>query len=334
MLSNMKVLIGLLIMIGGLAYWVSQTQNNINLQQPLIPAWQQDDEQISAIDQVILSQGDEQLVLTKTAGNWQLNNGFYASIEPLFKLMQSLKAAEIIETKTANPEKHAQLELADDDLKVSLYQAGEVKLALQVGKQSTAGMTFVRFAGEDQTYTVNGLEPISFSQDSWTLKTVLDIAPEDVKAVTLKPVEGEVITVNRNPESGALQLLDIPDGYQLQANAYLDQLVGGLSRLMIDDALPAESWPASTTEMAEVPAQLSASYLLQSGQQITIDVYQQDEDYFLTIDASQYPQYDDWVMKIAAYKYNALNRQLSEFIEPIPNQEKPGDEAAVDSSGA
>ncbi|VAW48033.1 hypothetical protein MNBD_GAMMA02-709 [hydrothermal vent metagenome] len=322
MLSKMKVLTGLLIVMAGLAYWVLQSQNNSDAdqQQLLIPAWQQDEAQIRAIDQLILAQGGEQLVLTKTGDMWQLNNGFYASIDPLFDLIQSLKTAEIIEAKTANPARHAQLELADDDLLVSLYQADQLQHTLHVGKKSTADLTFVRRAGEDQTYTVKGLKAVSFNPDSWALKTVVDIAGEDVQAVTLTSADGELITVNRNPESGVLQLADIPEGFQLQTNAYLDQLVGGLSRLMIDEAVPAESWPAATTDVAEVPAHLSATYQLNSGTVINIDVYQQDDAYFLTIDSVQYPQYDGWVMKIAEYKFKALNRQLIEFIEPVQTQ--------------
>jgi len=333
MLSKMKVLIGLLIVIAGLAYWVSQSQNSseTDQQQPLLPAWQQNDALISSLDQLILTQGGEQLLLSKTADMWQLNNGFYASIEPLFDLIQALKNAEIIEAKTANPDKHDQLDLAGDDLLVSLYQAGQLQHALHVGKKTTAGLTFVRRAGEDQTYTVKGLNAVSFNSDSWALKTVVDIAAEDVDAVTLKPADGEMITVNRNQESGDLQLANIPAGFQVQSNAHLDQLIGGLSRLTIDEALPAESWPVATTDVTEVPAQLSATYLLKTGAEIHIDIYQQDDGYFLTIDSSQFPQYADWVMKIAEYKFTAMNRQLAEFIEPIQNQPQSIDQAIDES---
>ena len=335
MLNNMKVLIGLLILIAGLAYWVTQNQpGDISQQpQPLIPAWQQDDAQISAVDKVALSQGGEQLVLTRVNDTWRLNNGFYASIDPLFKLMQSLKAAEIVEVKTANPERHAQLELADDDLKVSLSQAGELKYAIHVGKQSSAGLTFVRLEGEDQTYTVKGLDAISFNADNWALKTVLDVPAEQVMAVTLKPTIGEPIKVNRAPEGGVLQLVDMPQGYQLKANAYLDQLAAGLSRLMIDEAVPAESWPETSDDVTEVPMLLTANYQLSSGQDVNMAVHQQGDEYFMTIDSVLYPQYADWVLKIAAYKFKALNRQLSEFIEPITAPDASADELEVETSG-
>ena len=335
MLNNMKVLIGLLILITGLAYWVTQNQPGNTSQQPqaLIPAWQQDDAQISAIDNIVLSQGGEQLVLTKMDDTWRLNNGFFAAIEPLFNLMQSLKAAEIIEVKTANPERHAQLDLADDDLKLSLSQAGEVKYAFHVGKLSTAGLRFVRLEGEDQTYTVKGLESIAFNADNWTLKTVLDVPAARVMAVTLKPENGESISVKRNPEDGVLQLADMPQGFQLKASAYLDQLAGGLARLMIDEAVPAESWPQTSHAVTEVPMLLTANYQLSSGEEITITVHQQGDDYFMTIDSDEYPQYADWVMKIAGYKFKALNRQLSEFIEPITMQDSVTGEGEIEKSG-
>ncbi len=317
MLSNMKTLVGLLLVIAGLAYWITRNSSEDDYQpQPLVPSWQNNDAQISAIDKIILTQSEEQLVLTKTADIWNLNDGFYVSIDPLFKLIQSLKSAEIIEAKTANSAKHAQLELADDDLLVNLYQADQLKLAIHIGKKTSSDLTFVRRANEDQTYTVKGLGPISISADNWALKTVLDIAPEDVGTITIKPGEGEMIAIKRNLENGVLQLNAIPDGFQLQANVDLNQLAGGLSRLIIDEAIPAESWSA-VSDVTETPAQLSAVYQLNSGAEINLDVYQQDDAYFLIIDSAEYPQYEGWVMKIAEYKFKALNRQLSDFIEPI-----------------
>lgn len=334
MLNNMKVLIGLLILIAGLAYWVSVSQNQlVTTYQPLIPAWQQGDEPINAIDQVSLTKGSEQLVLTKNSDNWLINGGFYAAIEPLFDLMQALKSAEIIEAKTANPEKHAQLELAEGDLKVSLFQDGALKHAFYIGKQSTAGLTFVRLVDEDQTYTVKGLAPISFDADKWSLKTVVDVAAEAVNEVTIKPAQGDTIKVIRNTENAALQLADMPNGFKLKPNAYLDQLVGGLSRLMIDEALPAESSPLATAEGETVPLLLSANYLLASGETVNLAVYQQGESYLMTIDSDLYPQYDGWVMKIASYKFNALNRELTEFIEPVGTEDKSLDDTSVESSG-
>lgn len=310
MLNNMKILMGLLIVIAGLAYWVLLDNNHgeIEQKQALIPSWQDNDELINAIDHVVLSKNGETISLMKTADNWQVNDGFYASIEPLFTLLQALKNAEIIEAKTANPENHAQVELAENDLLVKLYSGGELQHALHLGKQTTSGLTFVRMADENQTYAVQGIQAVSFSQDSWLLKTVLDYAANDIIAVELTPVSGDKVMIHRDPESGSWSLDNLPADFQLQANVNLNEMAGGLSRLMIDQALPAE--------VDSENLKLSANYQLLNGIEIDINVYQQDEQYYMTIDSAHYPHYKGWMMQIAEYKFNALNRQLSDLIEP------------------
>jgi len=329
MLNSMKVLIGVLIVVGGLAYWVASNNHNDNVQsKPLLPSWQANDALINAIDQITLSQDEEKVTLIKTAEVWQIENGFYASMEPLFELIQSLKNAQIIEAKTANPARHEQLELAAGDLRVNLYQTGELKHALYIGKKTTAGLTFVRHADNDQTYTASGLNAISLSPDSWKMKTVLDIDADEVQAASIKPTESEMVAVRRNVNSGELEITDIPEGFQLQESAVLDQLAGGLSRLMIDEALTVESWSKDDLDKAGRVVKLSAMYELKSGTEVNIDVYQQDDAYYLTIDSNYYPQYKGWVMKIAEYKFKAMNRKLSEFIEPISSEDGIGDDVA------
>ncbi len=322
MLNNMKVLLGLLIVIGGLAFWATQVKISQSVTQklPLIPAWQADDAEMAQIDRVVLSEAGEQTVMSKDAnGHWLLNGDFYASVEPIFELFQSLKAAEIVEAKTANPDNHALVELADDDLSVSLWQGAEQKHAFHLGKQSSAGLTFVRRANEDQSYTVKGLKPVSFNADNWKLKTVLDISPDEILVVKVQPQAGETIEVARNAESGEFELLNIPPGFKLITNAYLGQLANGLSRLMIDAALAKDLG-------GQLPL-LSVDYQLVGAAAVNIKVYQIDDSYYMTIDSALYPQYQDWMFAIAEYKFKALNRQLAEFIEA----ESEGAEAESES---
>lgn len=321
MSSNLKIWTGLLVIVAGVAYWVSQKPaQNISEQQALIEAWQQEGTAVNDIDQVVLSQADKQVVLSKTGDAWQLNDGFYAAPDHLIKLIRSLQAAQIIEAKTANPEKHAQLELADSDVLVSLFSDKQLQQAFYIGKQSSSGLTFVRRKDEDQTYAVSGLSKVSVNADNWRLKTVLDVAAEDVQSVSFLPADGEAVSAMRNPEDGDIQLTSMPDGFQLKSDAYLEQLFNGLTRLTIDEAITADSWPVEVDDVedvTEIPIQLTAKYKLNTGESIQLTIYHQNEAYFMTIESKSYPQYNDWVMKIAEYKFKALNRQLSEFIEPV-----------------
>ena len=155
MLSNMKSLLGILIILAGLAYWATQQgKDNQVTPDALMPSWQNDSSVLAGIDQVILSKDDEKIKLTKQNGHWVLNDGFYASIDPLFKLLQGLKSAAILEVKTANPDNHGRLELAANDLKVTILSSAQVLADIHLGKTTNTGQTFVRWAGDDQSLSL------------------------------------------------------------------------------------------------------------------------------------------------------------------------------------
>ncbi len=328
MLNNVKVLLGLLIVVAGFAYLAiaDKTGSEAIEERFLLADWQGSDDRIAAVTAVTLSQGGEQLAITNKDGHWVLNDGFFVAMDPLFKLLQSLKNAELVEAKTANPGKHAQLELADGDLQVAVVTADGQQQVVHLGKQTTSGLTFVRLGGDDQTYVAKGIERVIFNQDDWRLKTVLDFEPSVVTRAQLQIEGGDEIVVVRNSESNDLELLSIPAGSELKPGVYLDQLAAGLSRLMIDEAMP-----RNTDEMTLM---LTNKYQMVDGMEIEIQVYQQDENYYLTVNAPQYPQYQDWMMKIAEYKFTALNRKLEEFIQAkasADSAEEPAADSAEDS---
>lgn len=326
MFNHMKSLLGLLIVLAGLAYWVTQKDPATSqVHQALVPSWQADSSQLSAVDQVVLIKSGETINLLKSDEGWILNDGFYATVEPLYELLQGINRAVIMEAKTANPDNHDLLELSAQDLVVKLSVAGQQVLALNIGKTTAAGHTFVRFSDEDQTYTVSGLNPVGYNSENWKLKTVLDIDANEIQAVKLKPQTADSISVVRDLDSGDWQLENMPEAHQLKANAYLDQLSSALSRFIVDDALARE-----TDTLDEV---MLSQYVLNNGDVITLQVYQGGEDYFITIDSDAYPQYQDWMMKIAEYKFTSLNRSLAEFIEPISTIDSAGESQSPDSGG-
>lgn len=310
MLNNMKVLVGLLIVVAGLAYWVSFKDKPVTVsEQALYPSWQVNDSIFSEIDKIILSKDGEQIKLTKKGKHWQLNDGFYASIDPLFTLLQGVKNAVIVEAKTANPENHSRLELADNDLKVNISSNDKSLVDFHIGKNSSAGHTFIRKSGENQTYAVKNLDTVSFNVDGWKLKTVLDISADEVVSVSVNSNEGTEVIIERAAETGNWEIKNMPEGHQLKPSAYLDQIGNSLSRLMIDDA--------SVKDLSEMTEILNNKYQLKNGNNLIVTVFQNEEDYFLTVDSVDYSHFADWMMKIPEYKFDSLNRKLDDYIEPI-----------------
>ncbi|MCB1581898.1 MAG: DUF4340 domain-containing protein [Marinicella sp.] len=309
MLNNFKVLLGLLIIIAGFAYFVTHSdQGSAELSQYLMPEWQVDNQLIGQIDQVSLTQNGEQIILQKNTDGWHVNSGFFANLTPLSALFQSLKSAEFVEAKTRNPENFAQLELADNDLKIALYKGETLLDEIHVGKKTSSGEVFVRRADDNQTYTVKGLTPPTFNQNNWMLSTVVDVPADNVVRVSFEPVEGDGFTIQRDTETLSLQVLDMPETHQLKMVDQLNNLVGGLSRLMIDEALP--------LDLSDKFLKATNTYQLSDGSEIVLQLYQQDESYFLTVAGEKVSRFEPWMMKIAAYKFEALNKQLTDVIEP------------------
>ncbi|TDR18397.1 DUF4340 domain-containing protein [Marinicella litoralis] len=308
MLNNLKALLGLLIVIAGVAYYVTKADSEQNLTTRfLMPDWQISPDQIEAINKVQLEKDGEMISVIKEGGNWSIEGGFFANTETLSQLFQSIQSALIVEEKTANPKNHEQLNLGENGLKVSFFEDNKIVDAVFVGKNTGADLVFVRHENENQTYTVRGLKSIPFNLDSWQLKTILDYPADQVVKVEFNPAEEAAFAVQRNVNDLSLNLVDFPDGFQYKSDTQLSTLAAGLSRLMIDEALPVN---LEGMELHSVNR-----YQLNDGSTVELQIYQKGEEYFLTVSGDKHLHYAPWMLKIAEYKFNALNKKLSDLIE-------------------
>ncbi len=312
MLNNMKALLGILILVAGLAYWVLSEKQNDHLPteaSPLMPTWQENPDVINGIDRIEVAKGTDIVVLDQREDNWILNDGFFADLAPISNLIQSLQRAEIKDAKTANPANHEQLDLAETGLKVRFFGDGELLSGVHIGKNSASGLTFVRRMDEDQTYAVDGMQPINANPSNWQLKTVFDVPSEQVMGITFAPAEGDEWQVVRADGNGELQLAQVPEGLQLKSINELTQLANGLTKLVVNEALP--------LDISELQAHHVVTYDLSGGQQAVLRTYAREEQHYLTIEATDKPGYNDWMFAIPAYKFDALNPALDELLEPV-----------------
>ncbi len=307
----MKFLVGLLVVVAGVAYYVTNTDSGSEGDaRYLMPNWHDSTADLAAISQVQLAKDGELISVVKEQGYWIIEGGFLANTEPLSELIQSFQTAEIVEVKTANPKNHQQLELSGSDLKVSFYEGDKILGEVHVGKRSNSGTVFVRKATENQTYSVSGIKDISFNQDSWQLKTVLDYPADSVESVEFAHTSGESFSINRDEDGLNFSMSEeIPEGYQLKPDVQLNDLATGLARLMIDEAV--------MLDLSELQLHATNSYLLKNGSVVVLKSYQNDEDYFITVDSDSHAHLAPWLLKVAAYKFNALTKNMDDLIEPI-----------------
>ncbi|MCF6301319.1 MAG: hypothetical protein L3J52_09420, partial [Proteobacteria bacterium] len=138
-----------------------------------------------------------------------------------------------------------------------------------------------------------------------------------------KPEQSPITILKREPGVQEFELLNIPEGKQLNSNTSLNVLANGLVSLIVDEA---ESLNTQQMELV-----LNNEYDLFSGLKYLLAVFKNDEQYYLTVTAETVSEtvsadilkakddlnkkYSNWMFKIPDYKFNALNKALEDYIE-------------------
>lgn len=145
---------------------------------------------------VVILQGHGQtLTLQKQNGVWGIleNNNYPVITSKVDDLLFSLADLQIIEPKTARPEFHEQLDVNDvnepqsNALLLTVQNAKGADIAkIYVGKRESVRLgeefqehIFIRRAGEDQTWLVQGVLPVSTDFKEWVEQPLLGIVDSD-----------------------------------------------------------------------------------------------------------------------------------------------------------
>jgi hypothetical protein len=215
-------------------------------------------ENAGRIATVRLQQAGKELVVARGSGEpaWVLpaKGNYAASQERVLAVVRGLTDARIAEKKTAQPELHARLDLADPtqaDAKgtlVTLLDASGAQLAaVIVGKKQDAAnfdpdkvTTFVREQGKDQSYLVKGSFTLPMDAVEWFSREVLTAdASAFAKAVVTRAGEaptGQTLTITKPDKAAAnAVLLELPEGRRLKDDAAATRVLQALAELSADD---------------------------------------------------------------------------------------------------
>lgn len=306
MLSNMKALVGVVLILSGFAYFLV---NNGDVNDSsgegawLLPQLQGD--VTGQLTEIRIAKDSAQLAIVKNGQEWYLKNGFYADTAPMMQLLQALRSAEKIEAKTRNPENFEQLELSNSDLTVSLIADDKTIAAVHLGKKATApGASFARLVGEDQTWLVSAIDQVTYMSNDWQLKTIIDESADNLMQVHIDNGTNDVLLIKRGATTGVWELANIPEGKQAKVGSSLLSVASGLSSFGIDAAMP--------VDLTDKALKITANYKMINGSEVEVKVYQHAAEYFATMNLDKYK---NWMFKIPSYKFDALNKSMSEFID-------------------
>jgi hypothetical protein len=196
------------------------------------------------------------------SGTWVVadRSNYPANPDGVRAIANSLAQLTLIERRTADPARHAALDLttgengsghavtiqAADGSTIAALIAGKVQLPA-VG--ATPGTLYVRKAGEDQTWLARGGFAFPASVGATLDKTLFAIAPARIKSVTFAPAGKKTYAISRaTPETKDFTLDTIPDGKQANTPA-LGAPAGAFAAPTFEDVLKSD---AVKTEGASV----------------------------------------------------------------------------------
>ena len=242
----------------------------------LVPALK---DHVNDVDKVVITGAESKPVatLTRGANGWSVaeKNGFAADTGKLREFLLKLADAKLVEQKTSSKEKYAALgveDVADKDAKSVEIELGGLQKPVKViiGNANQHGGTFVRRAGEAESWLASGSFSVDKKTDSWLRKDLTDIAATRIASIDITRPDGKTVRLAKAAEGDAnFKLADVPKGREAGSDYAINGPASTLGGLRFDDALPAKDAPP-----AEKP--LKARFATFDG--LIVDVTAWDKD--------------------------------------------------------
>jgi len=204
---------------------------------------------LNEIDQIsIVGKGGTNIAsLEKEDTQWTLaERGSYpVDLGKLRQILITLADAIIIEEKTANPEFYDRLGVEDvaqagaSGHRIDL-QGATVDASIIIGNSNSGTHTFVRRAGEPESWLVSGLIELADDPVTWLDRDLIDIPATNIASVTITQPDGGVLrVVQASPEQSGFEVLDLPKDRALSYEGIAGTIGGALSNLTLENVQPA-----------------------------------------------------------------------------------------------
>ncbi len=201
---------------------------------------------------VTLNKGADNNWTIAERGNYPVSAGFVRT------LMLSVSHIDLLEQRTADPSRHAAMELTTGDQGkgrlITISRTGGAVLASFVaGKtQSPAadtmpGTFFVRRNGEDQTYLARGDFSLPASIGDLLDHNLFRLEEGRIATILAKRHGGETYRLTRAAPAAGFMLDSLPTGKEAEADGILKTPASAVSGLTFLDVMPANAFAAKDT---------------------------------------------------------------------------------------
>jgi len=229
---------------------------------------------------------EEPVVLERTESGWidVPKAGYPADAGKIRQLLLRLANAHIAEVKTANPDLYSRLGVADsgDGAGTVLVVGSPADISLIVGDKSAAGGagTYVRRAGEAQSYLVDVDLDVNRPGDDWLDRDLFDVDASAINRVVITLADGQVLELFRVGER--LVMAGMPEGRELSNPGATQPIARALAGLRFDDVVPAGDFAGGDPEAV-------VDFHLDDGRRITARAWQKDDARWLAFSVAMDP---------------------------------------------
>jgi hypothetical protein len=239
---------------------------------------------LNSIDRLELTRGNQQIRLEKSDSGWivEQKSGYPADSGKIRQLLLRLSEARILEEKTTNPELYPRLGVAEPDATEGagalLEIAAPADVRLIIGDfDGRAGGTYVRRAGESQSYLVDTEIDTGGTPLDWLDRTIMDIDSASVREVRIDHADGETLTLLR--VGGQLVVAGVPEDRELSGPGSTQPVARLLSPLRLDDVTPIGEF-----DVADPEATIDVH--LDDGRKITARAWRREDERWMTFDVA------------------------------------------------
>jgi hypothetical protein len=254
-------------------------------------------ERPDAVAKVMVTSPKGTFTLTRAEDRWVATDrhDYPVAADKLRQLIVQLADMRLIEAKTSRPDRYARLEVEDvaegaSSRLIRLEDAdGTVLAEAIVGKrrQRLTGIepsgTYLRRPGEPQSWLASGSIELDEQVQDWLADEVVALEGADVQRLEVGPPSGEGYAVVRDAPDAELRLERLAEGEKLKEDANLNQLVGALASVRLEDVRPEGEidWPDErhTVRVATF-----------DGVELTLELATLDDQHWLRVDAAALKQ--------------------------------------------
>ena len=309
----------------------------------LVPALR---DHVNDVDKLVVTGAESKPIatLSRGANGWTIaeKGGYAADTGKLRELLLKLADAKLLEQKTSSKEKYATLgveDVAGKDAKgVEIEIGGLAKpVKLILGTANAHGGTFVRRAGEAESWLASGSLSVDKKAENWLRKDLADVPANRVESVAMTRPDGKTVRIAKESEGDAnFKLADVPKGREAGSDYTVNGPASALAGLKLDDVMPAKD-----AAPAEKP--LKARFATFDGLVVDMTAWEKDgKDYAQLaasvdekvanqhVDAVQAKAKADYDAAVAAAKAKPPASENAADAKPAVPAEPPKPEAVVD----